>query len=115
MPLEDASGPTDELAIDRQLLGSGNHEFFALKVSDDAMCNFGIFHGDAVIVRQTWEFNPGDIVVATVDDKNQIRSAYSKPQGKIELRPANPKFKTQVFPATEITIRGVVVALQREY
>jgi len=25
LPLEDASGPTGELAIDRQLLGSGNH------------------------------------------------------------------------------------------
>ena len=114
-PSADASEPTGELAGDRKLLGSGNHDFFALRVPDNSMSEFGIFIDDEVIIRQTDKFNPGDLVVVIINDKNQIRSAYLKPQGQIELRPANPEFKTQVFPATEITIRGVVVALQREY
>lgn len=114
-PPEDASESIGKLAVDRQSPGSDNHEFFALRVPDNSMSEFGIFIGDEVIVRQTEAFNPGDFVVVIVDGKNQIRSAYLKPQDKIELRPANPEFKTQVFPASEITIRGVVAALQRKY
>ena len=114
-PSEDASEPTGELAGDRKLLGSGNHDFFALRVPDNSMSEFGIFIDDEVIIRQTDKFNPGDLVVVIINDKNQIRSAYLKPQGQIELRPANPEFKTQVFPANEITIRGVIAALQRKY
>lgn len=114
MPLEDISGALGEMMIDRQRLGTKG-EFFAYKISDDAICNLGIFCGDVVIIRQSDVFNDGDIVAVKIGEETQILTAYSKPQGKIELRPANPDFTTQTYIKSQITIRGVIVALQREY
>ena len=45
-PLEDVSEPSGELIVDRKLLGSDNYDFFALRVPDDSMRDFGIFIGD---------------------------------------------------------------------
>ena len=114
LPMENASGLIDELLVDRRLLRT-DEKFFALKVPDNAMRDFGIFIDDIVIVKATQEFNSGDLIVVKIGEQVQIRSAYLKPQKEIEIRPGNADFAAQTYLLAAVIVRGVVVALQREY
>ncbi|MDD3118031.1 MAG: S24 family peptidase [Victivallales bacterium] len=115
IPLENSSETTGELMVDRQLLGDAAGDFFAYKMIDNALRDFGIFTDDIVIVHRSGEFRPGDLVAVEIAGQTIIRSAYPSPQDKIELRPANPDFAVKELAAGEFTLRGVVTALQREY
>ena len=44
-----------------------------------------------------------------------MKSYFPLTQGRIELRPANPDYSTQVYRMDEVVIQGKVVGLQREY
>ena len=50
-----------------------------------------------------------------VDNETTIKSYFPLRGGRVELRPANPDFSTQVYPASQIKIQGKVIFLQREY
>lgn len=85
---------------------------FCLRITGDSMIEDGIFDGDIIIVDQTKKANRGDVVVALVDDEATVKHFY--PEGAtIELRPANSAMETMRFPAQEVSLQGVVVALQR--
>mgnify|MGYP003643876431 FL=1 len=85
---------------------------FCLRVRGDSMIEDGILDGDIIIVDQGKKAYPGDVVVALVEDEATVKHFY--PEGAIiELRPANASMETMRFPARDVSLQGVVVALQR--
>ena len=46
-----------------------NHECFALRIIGSSMIGVGILEGDYVIVKKQADADPGDIVVAMVEDE----------------------------------------------
>ncbi|MGI6354406.1 MAG: transcriptional repressor LexA [Lentisphaerae bacterium] len=92
----------------------GGHNLFALKVQGESMRDLGILDGDIIIAKQTETASLGDIVVAMMDGETTVKSLHLT-EGKWELRPANPDFKSRFYPLDELTIQGVVVALQRTF
>ena len=94
--------------------GAGGHKIFGLRIFGDSMRDLGILDGDVVIVKQVGSAGIGDIVVALVNSETTVKSLYVK-EGKVELRPANPNFKSQFYPAEKVFIQGVVIGLQRVY
>ena len=85
---------------------------FCLRVTGDSMIEDGILDGDIIIVDQGKKAYPGDVVVALVEDEATVKHFY--PEGAtVELRPANSTMETMRFPARDVSLQGVVVALQR--
>ncbi len=85
---------------------------YCLRVNGDSMIEDGIFDGDVIIVSQDRRAKKGDIVVALVDDEATVKH-YHPDGGAIELRPANQAMSPMRFPARDVQLQGVVVALQR--
>lgn len=113
LPLNSSEMKEGEVYCDSTMFkGEDTSRLFALKINGDSMKDLGILDGDCVIVRQTAAANSGDIVVALAGDDTTVKS-YFPNGGKIELRPANAKFKTQVYEPDDITIQGKVIGLQR--
>lgn len=75
---------------------------FALRVQGESMRDLGIYEGDIVIVAQTAvKPGSGDIVVALLQGGEvTVKSFFPKTQGRIELRPANPEYNVQIYPAS---------------
>jgi repressor LexA len=85
---------------------------YCLRVTGDSMIDDGILDGDIVIVSLSRRPRRGSVVVALVDDEATVKRYY--PDGPvIELRPANAMMQPMRFPASNVTLQGVVVALQR--
>ncbi len=88
---------------------------FALKVHGQSMRDLGIYEDDIIIVEKVDNVNPGDIVVALVQEETTVKSYFPLRGGRVELRPANNDFNTQVYPDAHVHIQGKVVGLHREY
>gem|GEM_PF-607687 len=115
VPLEDCTGEIGHLPIDPISLNADAKEYFAMRMPDDSMNKFGILADDIVIVRQTTTFVPSDLIVAQIDDRLVLRSGCRRKDGYLELRTENPDFPVQTYPLSQVTIRGIVVSLQRKY
>jgi repressor LexA len=88
---------------------------FALRVQGQSMRDLGIYEDDVIIVKQTESVNAGDIIVALVQNETTVKSYFPLRGGRVELRPANEDFTTQVYPCAHVQIQGKVVGLHREY
>ena len=106
-----ANGPT--VSIPPSMLGSGDH--FALEVNGESMIDEGILDSDIVIVRRQDTAEPGDIVVALIDDAEATLKRLQRRKGMIELEAANPAYKTQVYSPDRVQIQGRLVSLMRRY
>lgn len=85
---------------------------FGLRVRGESMTGAGILPGDIVIVRSQPTAESGDIVVALVDDEATIKTLKIRRQ-RIELHPANPRFKPIIpFPG-HCSIIGKVIEVRR--
>ncbi len=90
-----------------------NHECFALRIIGSSMVGAGILEGDFVIVRRQANADPGDIVVALVDDEATVKRFYI--DGKqVRLQPENPAIEPTVFDTNDVMILGKVIGLHRE-
>ena len=92
-----------------------SNRLFALKVSGESMRDLGILDGDIVVVQADCSVKSGDVVVALVNNETTVKSYYPQPSGKIELHPANPEFKVQIYDASEVALQGKVIALHRDF
>lgn len=118
MPAESLQYKEDEVCISSALLDDcPADQVFALRVQGESMRDLGIYDGDIVIVAQTnTRPRSGDIVVALLQGGEvTIKSHFQRPGSRIELRPANAEYKTQIYPASEVKIQGRVIGLQRRY
>ena len=116
MPSESMEFKEDDICVDRNMLNSSDAEnLFALKIQGESMRDLGMYDGDIIIVERTSNIRKGDVVVALVHNEVTVKSYYPQNNRIIELHPANPDFKIQSYPASEVDIQGKVVLLQRRF
>ncbi|MFA7230113.1 MAG: transcriptional repressor LexA [Victivallaceae bacterium] len=116
LPAESLEYKEGDILVSASLINESDADkVFALKVHGESMRDLGILDGDIVIVKQEENIHAGDIVVALVQDETTVKSFFPLKGGKIELRPANKEFASQIHPAAGVKIQGKVIALQRQY
>ncbi len=95
---------------------------FVLKVEGDSMIDEGILDGDMILVQSQQTAKNGDLVVATVDQESTVKRYYLRPypygelkEMMVELRPSNPKMNSLWYSPEEVSVRGLVTGLIRNY
>ena len=96
----------------------GIGEFFALRADGQSMINAGIDDGDLVIVRKQEYAEPGQIIVALIDNEDATLKRY-RPRGDgqyIDLVPENDKFKVRTVDLSceTLVIQGVAVKVLKD-
>ena len=93
---------------------SGNS--FVLQVKGSSMIEDHIMDRDFVVCEQTQVANPGEIVVAIVNNEEAtLKRFYREPGGKIRLQPANSDMAPMIIPASDVKIQGRVIGVLRKY
>lgn len=97
------------------LLGKGE-EIFALRVRGESMVNAHIVAGDLVLVRRQESAEPGDIVVALVDNEATVKRLGREGEAVL-LKAEHPTMPPIVVRPGEkdVKILGKVVGLVREF
>lgn len=98
------------ISADKNLIGEG--EFFSLIIKGDSMKDAGIFEGDYVVVKKDTEIKDGDIAVIFYNGEYTIKYFYKR-KNYIELKPANPSYKSIIIKENPVII-GKVVGLFRK-
>jgi len=102
----------DTFVVPEQLLGRGTS--FVLRVRGDSMIDDGICDGDFIVVEQRDRASNGETVVALVNGDATVKR-FQQEGDSIRLLPANARMAPIVAPASDVEIRGVVVAVMRKY
>ncbi|MDM9643999.1 MULTISPECIES: transcriptional repressor LexA [unclassified Rhizobium] len=113
VPISAIQNNTHDITVPADMLGSGEH--YALEVKGDSMIEAGIFDGDTVIIRNGNTANPGDIVVALVDDEEATLKRFRRKGASIALEAANPAYETRIFGPDRVKVQGKLVGLIRRY
>lgn len=113
VPIAAIQQQTHSIAVPPEMLSGGEH--YALEVKGDSMIDAGIFDGDTVIIRETPSANPGDIIVALVDDEEATLKRFRRKGASIALEAANPAYETRIFGPDRIKVQGRLVGLIRRY
>lgn len=116
-PLLAQENMEDSVKIDSFLLGGVNgREVFALRVKGQSMIDDGIHDGDYLFVKKTPSAQPGDIVVALIEDEATVKRYY--PEGdRIRFQPANATMQPIYVSRAEFRstmILGQVVGVYRK-
>jgi repressor LexA len=105
----------DTVRVDRFFVGQ-NREVFALRVKGESMIEAGILDGDYVFVRKQLQANPGDIVVAMIEDEATVKRYY--PEGdNIRFEPANASLRPIVVRKRDwksVNLLGIVIGVYRK-
>lgn len=113
VPIEAIQHQTHAIAVPPDMLGGGEH--YALEVRGDSMIEAGILDGDTVIIRNAQTANPGDIVVALVDDQEATLKRFRRRGASIALEAANPAYEPRILPPDRVRVQGKLVGLIRRY
>lgn len=113
VPISAIQNNTHDVAVPIEMLGTGEH--YALEVKGDSMIEAGIFDGDTVIIRNGNTANPGDIIVALVDDEEATLKRFRRKGASIALEAANPEYETRIFGPDRVKVQGKLVGLIRRY
>lgn len=89
---------------------------FALTCKGDSMIGARIYDGDIVFVRKQDYVDDGSVAVVLLDDEATLKRIYHLADGRIELRPENPRFRSIVIGGENETrtcrILGKAIAFQ---
>jgi repressor LexA len=113
VPISAIQNNTHEITVPAGMIGHGDH--YALEVKGDSMIEAGILDGDTVIIRNSNTANPGDIVVALVDDEEATLKRFRRKGASIALEAANPAYETRIFGPDRVKVQGKLVGLIRRY
>jgi repressor LexA len=113
VPIEAIQHKTHSISVPPEMLSGGEH--YALEVKGDSMIEAGIFDGDTVIIRNGQTANPGDIVVALVDDEEATLKRFRRKGASVALEAANPAYETRIFGPDRVKVQGRLVGLIRRY
>ncbi len=113
VPIDAIQHQTHSIAVPPDMLGGGEH--YALEVKGDSMIEAGIFDGDTVIIRSGNTANPGEIVVALVDNEEATLKRFRRKGASIALEAANPAYETRIFGPDRVKVQGKLVGLIRRY
>lgn len=91
---------------------SNSRSLFAVRVHGGAMKSFGILDGDiAIAKRHEGPFKRGDIVVMLQNGQSALRSCAGVSGEQLEL--IDSKGNAEIHPVKDISLRGLVIGLQR--
>ncbi|MBJ6131487.1 transcriptional repressor LexA [Ochrobactrum sp. Q0168] len=113
VPISAIQNQTHSLSLPPEMIGAGEH--YALEVKGDSMIEAGIFDGDTVIIKRGDIANPGEIVVALVDDEEATLKRFRRKGASIALEAANPAYETRIFGPDRVRVQGKLVGLIRRY
>lgn len=113
VPISAIQNNTHNISVPPDMLSSGEH--YALEVKGDSMIDAGIFDGDTVVIKNAATANPGEIVVALVDDEEATLKRFRRKGASIALEAANPAYETRIFGPDQVKIQGKLVGLIRRY
>ncbi len=114
IPIEALSNATADIMVPAGLLAKiGEH--YALEVAGDSMIEAGIFDGDTVLIRHAQQANPGEIVVALVDQEFATLKRFQKQGKNVILEAANEAYSPQTYDARRVQIQGKLAGLMRTY
>ncbi|MBA8840339.1 transcriptional repressor LexA [Ochrobactrum sp. RH2CCR150] len=113
VPISAIQSQTHSLSLPPEMIGAGEH--YALEVKGDSMIEAGIFDGDTVIIKRGDIANPGEIVVALVDDEEATLKRFRRKGASIALEAANPAYETRIFGPDRVRVQGKLVGLIRRY
>ncbi|MFO0614168.1 MAG: transcriptional repressor LexA [Polyangiaceae bacterium] len=105
----------DRLKIDRNLLGRGGGDVFALRVQGDSMIEAGVFSGDIIFVRKQSTAQKGEMVAALIGDEATVKY-YHPERDYIRFQPANAQMAPILVRASDFKptmLLGVVVGVFR--
>jgi repressor LexA len=108
--LEDAEGA---IAVPEELVRGNNT--YVLRVVGDSMVDDGIWDGDYVVVSEAPSPENGETVIATLDGQATVKRLYREKDNKIRLQPANEALAPLIVSASDVQVKGVVVAVMRKY
>lgn len=113
VPIDAIQHKTHSIAVPPEMVAGGEH--YALEVKGDSMIDAGIFDGDTVIIRNASTANPGEIVVALVDEEEATLKRFRRKGASIALEAANPAYETRIFGPDRVKVQGKLVGLIRRY
>ena len=113
VPIDAIQHQTHAIMVPPEMISGGSH--YALEVRGDSMIEAGIFDGDTVIIRNADTANPGEIIVALVDDEEATLKRYRRKGASIALEAANPAYETRIFGPDRVRVQGKLVGLIRRY
>ena len=113
VPIDAIQHKTHAIMVPPEMLTSGEH--YALEVKGDSMIEAGISDGDTVIIRNVSTANPGEIVVALVDEEEATLKRFRRKGASIALEAANPAYETRIFGPDRVKVQGKLVGLIRRY
>jgi repressor LexA len=113
VPIEAIQHKTHSISVPPDMISGGEH--YALEIKGDSMIEAGIFDGDTVIIRNANTANPGEIVVALVDDEEATLKRFRRKGASIALEAANPAYETRIFGPDRVKVQGRLVGLIRRY
>ncbi|HOM98595.1 MAG TPA: XRE family transcriptional regulator [Acetomicrobium sp.] len=70
---------------------------FAVRVSGESMIGAGITDNSIVVVNPNGEVGQGDVALVTIGNEWTVKYIYTKADGSLELRPANPSYSPMFF------------------
>jgi repressor LexA len=112
-PIEAVSNP-ETLQIPAYFLPRQT-QYYVLRVKGESMIEDHIQDGDYVVVESRETADPGDTVVALIDNDNVTLKKYFPEGAQIRLQPANETLAPILIEATRVKIQGVVVSVMRKY
>ena len=94
----------------------GRKETYALRVRGNSMVEDHICDGDMILVENTKDASDGQIVVALVGGtESTLKRIYREQGNMIRLQPANETMSPIRVPASQVEIRGRLLAVLRKY
>lgn len=91
----------------------GRGDFYLLHASGDSMIEAGIDDGDLVLIRHQNTADPGQIVVALMEDEATLKRYYPQPQyHRVKLHPENREMN-DIY-VDDCIIQGVAVNVLKD-
>jgi repressor LexA len=112
-PIEAVSSPETLQVPDAFLPGRGR--YYVLQVQGESMIDEHIQDGDYVVVESRDSAEPGQTVVALIDDENVTLKKFYREGGQVRLQPANETLAPIILDGERVKIQGVVVSVMRKY
>lgn len=92
---------------------TGDGELFMVRVRGDSMIDAAVLAGDYVVAKTQPNAEPGDMVVAGINEDEATVKFFQRRDDKIVLVPANERLQPMEFDPSQVTIFGKVVTVLR--
>jgi len=112
-PIEAVSNP-DTLPIPEYFLPRRG-TYYVLRVKGESMIEDHIQDGDYVVVESRETADPGETVVALIDNESATLKKFYPEGTHIRLQPANEALAPIVLDGARVKVQGVVVSVMRKY